>query len=59
MVRNSVPYYFSEHSQEGYLAVNVRVRFNNLPAWLTQLVGREREMQAACNLLESSKVRLL
>lgn len=44
----------------GYaVAVNLRAHFNNLPTWLTQLVGREREIQAACALLERPEVRLL
>ena len=41
------------------MAVNLRVHFNNLPVCLTQLVGRDREIQAACELLDRSEVRLL
>ena len=41
------------------MAVNLRVHFNNLPASLTQIVGRDREIQAACELLDRFEVRLL
>ncbi|HEX9131919.1 MAG TPA: protein kinase [Ktedonobacteraceae bacterium] len=40
-------------------AVDLRVHFDNLPIWLTQLIGREREIQAACALLDRPEVRLL
>ena len=40
-------------------AGNLRVHFNNLPACLTQLIGREREIQAAYALLDRPEVRLL
>src|SRR5712691_10146117 len=34
-------------------------RYNNLPAQLTPLIGREREVAAACTLLRRADVRLL
>jgi predicted ATPase/DNA-binding CsgD family transcriptional regulator len=39
--------------------VNSCVHYNNLPEWLTQLIGREGEVQAACVLLDRPEVRLL
>ena len=38
---------------------NVDTYFSNLPAQLTSLIGREREVTAACTLLQRPDVRLL
>src|SRR2546428_2730123 len=43
----------------GFGDVYLGEHFNNLPACLTQLIGREREIQAACALLDRPEVRLL
>lgn len=40
-------------------AVNSRVHHNNLPVSLTQLIGRDREVQTVCALLDRPEVRLL
>src|SRR6266853_1856252 len=37
----------------------LKVRFYNLPAQLTQLIGREQEIQAVCSLLLRPEVRLV
>ncbi len=50
----------SRHAAEpGHVLDRVHVRFYNLPAQLTPLIGREQEGAAACALLRRPEVRLL
>nr|HET6904539.1 tetratricopeptide repeat protein [Ktedonobacteraceae bacterium] len=37
----------------------MNIRFPNLPAQLTPLIGREQEIQAVCSLLQRAEVRLV
>src|SRR5438105_2333580 len=37
----------------------LKARFHNLPAQLTPLIGRAREIQAVCSLLQHPEVRLV
>lgn len=50
---------YSSRAGSDSVAANSRVHYDNLPAWLTQLIGREGEVQAACALLDRPEVRLL
>ncbi len=43
----------------GQSAAPERAATNNLPAYLTPLIGREQEVQAVCALLQRPEVRLL
>src|SRR5260370_34011329 len=50
----------SRHAADpGHVLDRVHVRFYNLPAHLTPLIGREQEGAAACALLRRPEVRLL
>jgi len=49
-----------DHSAEAeQVSDPLQVRFNNLPGPLTQLIGREHEMQSVSTLLQRSEVRFV